>query len=199
MPANEGDNYLIEACIRKDIAAWARLVKKYSGLVHISIVNRLQKYGISVSRDEIEDIRQDIFADIWKNDKLAGVTNRGDISYWIAIMSGNAAMEHFRSGSARQAQKAVPLSGKIGGKELGELIPSGARAARDELGRAEAEEKIDEAIEALPEKEKLMVTLHLIYDKKYREIADMLGIPKGTVSSYIKRAKEKLREVLKDF
>ena len=193
------DRHLIEACIRKDLAAWADLVKKYSPLVCLSIENRLKKYGISAARHDIEDINQNIFADIWKNNKLLSVTNRDDISYWVAVVSGNAAMEYFRSRSARQARKTISLFDKIEEKELSELLSSEALNPEDELARAETEAKIDEAIESLPEKEKLMMKLHLIHDKKYHEIAEILNIPNGTVSSYIKRAREKLKEALKDF
>ncbi len=194
----KNDRYLIEACLKKDLAAWSGLVKKYSGLVYVSIENRLKKYGLDASSHDIEDIRQNIFSDIWKNGKLSHITNRDDISYWIAILSGNAAVEHFRSREARQLQNTVPLSHKIDEKELNEIFPSNIPGPNDELARAETEERICEAIESLTGREKIMIKLHLIHDKKYHEIAEFLGVPKGTVSSYIKRAKEKLKKTLKD-
>lgn len=194
----KNDQYLIEACLKKDLIAWSVLVKKYSGLVYISIENRLKKYGLDTSLHDIEDIRQDIFSDIWKNGKLLHITNRDDISYWIAILSGNAAMEHYRSREARQSRNTVPLCHKIDEEELNEIFPSDIPGPNDELARAETEERIDLAIESLPASEKIMIKLHLIHDKKYHEIAEFLGVPKGTVSSYIKRAKEKLKEALKD-
>ena len=199
MSKNENDRHLIEACIKKDLTAWACLVKKYSRLVHISIENRTKKYGLSVSSHDIEDIKQNIFTDIWKDNKLESIVNRDDISYWIAIISGNAAMEHFRNKGVRQAQKHISLSDKIDEKELCEILPSTTVNPKEEFARAEVSEKIDEAIEALPDKEKLMIKLHLFHDKKYDEIAQILDFPKGTVSSYIKRAKEKLRGALKDY
>lgn len=193
----KNDRYLVEACIKKDLVAWSILVKKYSGLIYVSIENRLKKYGLDASGQDIEDIRQDILSAIWKNGKLSHIANRDDISYWIAILSGNAAVEHFRSQEARAAQNTVPLSHEIDEKELNEILPSGIPGPSDELARAEAQELIDLAIESLPAREKIMIKLYLIHDKKYHEIAEFLGVPKGTVSSYIKRAKEKLKEALK--
>lgn len=194
----KNDRYLIEACIKEDLTAWSELVEKYSRLVYISIKNRLKKYGFSASGHDIEDIRQNIFSDIWKNGKLSHITNRDDISYWIAILSGNAAMEHFRSRNARQLQDTVPLSHRIDEKELSEILPSEVSEPDDELARAETEEKVDLAIESLPGRERIMMKLYLMHDKKYHEIAEFLGVPQGTVSSYIKRAKERLKEALKD-
>ena len=193
----KNDRYLIEACLKKDLAAWSILIKKYSSLVYVSIENRLKKYGLDASIHDIEDIRQNIFSDIWKNGKLSHITNRDDISYWIAILSGNAAVEHFRSREARQSRNTVPLSHKIDEKELNEIFPSDIPGPNDELARAETQARIDLAIESLPANEKLMIKLNLIHNKKYREIAEFLGVPKGTVSSCIKRAKEKLKEALK--
>ena len=80
-----------------------------------------------------------------------------------------------------------------------ELIPSTGLNPSDELAKNELSKKIEEAVDALPTKEKLIIKLNLIYEKKYDEIAKILNLPKGTVSSYIKRAKEKLRCALKDF
>jgi RNA polymerase sigma-70 factor, ECF subfamily len=194
----ENDLHLIEACIKKDIAAWASLVKKYSSLVYISIENRLRKYNLSLSRHDVEDIKQNIFTDIWENNKLEGVTSRDDISYWISILAGNAAIEHFRKKDTLQEGRTVSLFGKIGEKELHEVLPSGAADPKDELARAEISGRIDKAMEDLPEKEKLVIKLFLIHDKGYHEIAEILDLPRGTVSSYIKRAKEKLRRSLKD-
>lgn len=194
----KNDQYLIEACLKKDLVAWSLLVKKYYGLVYVSIENRLKKYGLDASLHDIEDIRQNIFSDIWKNGKLSHITNRDDISYWIAVLSGNAAMEHYRSREARQSRNTVPLYHKIDEEELNEIFPSDIPGPNDELARAETEERINLAIESLPGTEKIMIKLRLIHDKKYHEIAEFLGVPKGTVSSYIKRAKEKLKEALKN-
>jgi len=193
------DRYLIEACIKKDLASWASLVKKYSGLVYISIENRLKKYGFDISSHDIEDIKQDIFTDIWKNKKLSNITNRDDISYWVAVLAGNAAMEYFRSKDVRQSQKNISFYSKMGEKPLSDITASEGINQKDELDRAETESRVDDLIETLPKKEKIVIRLHVMYNKKYHEIADIMGVPKGTVSNYIRRAREKLKIALKDF
>ncbi|MDO8535936.1 MAG: sigma-70 family RNA polymerase sigma factor [Candidatus Omnitrophota bacterium] len=192
----KSDRYLVEACLKKDLIAWSGLVNKYSSLIYVAIENRLKKYGLDASSQDIEDIRQNIFSDIWKNDKLAHITNIDDISYWIAVLSGNSAVEHFRSREARQMQETVSLSDKIYGDGLGNIFPSGIPGPNDELARAETEGRIEEAIDSFPAREKIMIKLHLIHDMKFQEIAEFLGVPKGTVCSYIKRAKEKLKKAL---
>lgn len=195
----KNDRHLIEACIKKDLVAWSGLVKKYSGLISLSIENRIKKYGIPISGHDIEDIRQDLFANIWKDNKLIGVQNRDDISHWIAIISGNAAIEHFRKKESVKMRRTVSLSDKIDDRELHELLPSGSTKANDDLSRAELSDNIDKVIESLPPKENIIIKLHLNHGKKHSEIADILNIPEGTVSSCVKRAKEKMREKLKKY
>ncbi|MBN1526709.1 MAG: sigma-70 family RNA polymerase sigma factor [Candidatus Omnitrophica bacterium] len=192
------DSELVERCIEKDLTAWAQLIKKYSRLIYVSIVNRLKAHGISLSHHDIEDIRQNLLAGLWEGDKLQGVRNRASIAYWLAIVSGNEAMEY--AGSRRLYGAGQPASAieKMEQDELAEIVPSLAQKPSDALIKDELSNRIEEAFETLPDKERLIIKLNLLYDKKYHEIADMLGMPPGTISSYIKRAKEKLRSELKD-
>ena len=195
----EDDSKLVEGCINRDLAAWAKLVKKYSKLMFISIENRLKKYGFHLSSQDLEDIHQNTLTGIWKDEKLKTIKNRQNVSYWLAMVSGNMAIEHVRKMRSSEEFKSVSLSEKIEERELIQLIPSTQRDPIDELTRNELSRKIDTAIELLPSKERLIIKLHLLHEKKYEEISDILNIPYGTVSSYIKRTKEKLRTALKDF
>ncbi len=173
------DSALVERCISRDPVAWDALVGKYSCLIKDAVYNRARKYGTFLPRHDIEDITQDVLTAIWKGDKLSTIKNRKDISCWLAIVSGNAAAQY--------------LSDKDDTDTLGEEETVCASAPPND----EALSAIEEAIEKLPPKERLIFQLYIIHDKKYREIADMLDIPKGTVSSYIKRSKGRLKKKLK--
>ncbi len=192
------DAELVEKCVKRDIAAWAALTRKYSDLISISIINRLTKYAIETSRQDIEDIRQEILASLWKERKLEGVRNRRDISYWLSIVSGNAAIAYMRRKGAAFRDKRVSLFDKIGEKEVMDLLPSTLAGPKDELIRTELSERMDKALEQLPTKERLIMKLSILHDKKHREIADILNIPVDTVSSHIRRAKDKLKKSLQE-
>ncbi len=193
------DLKLVEACINKDLIAWAIFIRKYSNLIAVSIDNRLKKYGFTLTRQDIEDIQQNILTSLWKDKKLESVKNRKDISYWLAIVSGNMAIEYLRNKQNIEAIKSVSLHEKIDEKELAQIIPSGKSDPRDELSKNELSEKINSSIERLPTKEKLIAKLNILHDKKYHEIANILNLPEGTISSYMKRAKEKLKKALIDY
>ncbi|MDD5427983.1 MAG: sigma-70 family RNA polymerase sigma factor [Candidatus Omnitrophica bacterium] len=186
----EDDSPLVEACINKDAAAWAKLVKKYTGLISAAITNRLKKYGFNPLCEDTEDIRQNILASIWTGGKLEQIRNRKSIAYWLAIVSGNAAIEHMRRKKARRGFGLIPLS------EAEDAI---AASGGETPERRELAGKIEQAIESLAEKERLVIKLNLLHGMEYREISEMLGMPKGTVASHVKRAKDKLKKDLKGF
>lgn len=193
------DRNLVEACIKKDLLAWAAFVKKYSNLISVSIVTRLKNYNLSASQYDIDDIRQNILSSVWKDGKLETVRNRDDISYWLAIVSGNKALEYMRKKRLFEPAKHISIFEKVNEKELSEVIPSAGPGPIDELSKEEISKKIEEAMGYLTIKENLAIRLNLFYGKSYEEISGILKMPKGTVSSHIKRAKEKLRENLTDF
>lgn len=180
----DDDSGLVERCILKDTSAWSLLVEKYSVLIKSAITNRARKYGVTLPRHDIEDIMQDILTGMWTGNKLLGVKNRKDISCWLAIVSGNAAAQY--------------LSDKDDTEALSEEETAYADTPPAMPPDEETLSEIDAAIEKLPPRERLIIQLHLFHDKKYREIADMLDIPRGTVSSYIKRSKNRLKKKLKN-
>jgi RNA polymerase sigma-70 factor (ECF subfamily) len=192
------DSGLIASCLDRDITAWAGLISKYSGLIYASIEKRLKMYGITLGPHDIEDIKQDTLIMIWEGRKLENVKNRRNISYWIAIVSGNMAIEYIRQKRAVEPSAKLSIFEKIGEREITEFLPSDSLSPSDAMIRKEISEKVFSAIEKLPAKEKLIIKLNILYDKKYHEIADMLNLPNGTVCSYVKRGKEKLKKYLKD-
>ena len=174
-------------------------MEKYGRLIIIAISNCLKKYGLTASVQDMEDIRQNILTYIWAGNKLKEIRNRSNISYWLAIVSANAALEYMRRNRASEPLKTSSLQDMLGNKELAELVPASGCDPRDLSARNETIQRIERAIESLPGKEKLVLKLNLLYGKKYEEITDILRMPYGTVANYIKRAKGRLREKLKDF
>lgn len=64
-----------------------------------------------------------------------------------------------------------------------------------EGGRGEITELMERI---LTEEEQRIVTLHVIWEYKHREIAEILGCPTGTITSKYKRSIEKLKKSLKE-
>lgn len=192
------DADLLHACITRDEAAWASFIAKYSALIAIAAQKRLKKYSLTVSREDIHDIRQDVLTSIWKDNMLADVRNASSLTYWLAIVSGNAAMLYMRRKRRIEGAKTVSISDTDDGTDILEFIASPDKSATEQLDRVEAAGMVEKALGSLPAKERLIIQLAVVHGRKYEEISAILGIPTGTVSCYMKRAKERLRERLKD-
>ena len=86
---------------------------------------------------------------------------------------------------------------------LNEIKKSGRITYTDNLDYVEdetavsSEGVIDAMKRVLNEEEQRIVTLHVLWNYKHREIGEILGCPTGTVTSKYKRAVEKLRVVVK--
>jgi len=79
---------------------------------------------------------------------------------------------------------------------------AGARAAASDparsVERSELRGKLEVAIDALPEREREVLVLKEFEELRYREIAELLGIPIGTVMSRLYTARKNLAEILGD-
>ena len=77
------------------------------------------------------------------------------------------------------------------------LRPEPSRLSPDQaVVRAELREQVGAAIERLPERERETLVLREFEELRYREIAELLGIPIGTVMSRLYRARRSLaREI----
>lgn len=195
----DDDVHLIRSCIAKDHSAWDFFTKKYSRLILSSISNRLRKYGIYPKTDDLREIQQDILSLLWESGKLAEIRNPESLKYWLAVVSGNIALQYMKKQARITRLVPVSLSETIGDTELVELLPSGTSTPSQEIDKSELAGKIDEAIESLPVKEKLILKLNMLHGKKFEEIALIMALPRGTVSNCVTRAKEKLRKKLRDY
>ena len=74
--------------------------------------------------------------------------------------------------------------------------PSPVRTPDQEFGYKELAEAIEEVIEQLPERRRLVFVLHRQHELTYREIAELLDISQSTVEIQISRALDALRRLL---
>lgn len=173
-------------------------VNKYGGLVYTAIERRLKGCGMAISHEDMLDIKQEVLLSIFENGKLDTISDPKSTPYWVAIVSGNIAIQYMRKRRRTEMLNTVSLNDRLEDLGLIDTISSPDPGPGNELLRNEAADRIDRAVESLPYKEKLILKLHLIHEKKYDEISEILHIPDGTVSSYIMRAKARLKRLLKE-
>lgn len=120
---------------------------------------------------------------------------------WLYIVATNQAIDIQRRNKRRHhasLEKNLQIPGEeLEGISLLEILPGSCVTPVEELERAERAEKIRELIARLPETLRQVVLLIYYEGIKYREVAEILNIPVGTVKSRLHTAIKKLALMLR--
>ncbi len=179
------DAHLIKKCLKKDKESWQIFLSKYSRIVYWAIHNQFSRNKFSCSETDIEDIFQDTFLTILENNKLAQLKDIRSVSGWLAMIASNKTIDYIRKKISLKEELVIDFP-KIGNFQQEEEMLSRDYSAL-----------INEIIEQLPDKEKMVISLNLLENKSYKQIAKIMSLPINTVSTIIFRTKEKIRNKLK--
>ena len=152
-------------------------------------------YRMSRNRQDAEDLLQETYLRAYKYyDKFQEGTN---FKAWLFKILKNTFINRYRK---RQRQPLKNSFDEIEGSFESKLLesPLTARGAtpEEELMVDALDQDVQQALEALPEDYRTAVELADLQGLSYREIADQLGIPLGTVMSRLYRGRRKLEAVL---
>jgi RNA polymerase sigma-70 factor (ECF subfamily) len=161
-----------------DKEAFGLLVERYEA--------KLLRYGgkfISRSED-IEDIVQDVFLRCYENIQSFDTSQK--FSPWIYRIAHNAFVNGLRK------RKRSPLVYV----DFDALLahPVYEDPAPKEREQQEIKKMIDESLDKLKDKYREVLVLYYLEELSYKEIADIIQVPTGTVGIRIKRAKESLKK-----
>jgi RNA polymerase sigma-70 factor (ECF subfamily) len=130
--------------------------------------------------DLAEDLAQEVFAKAWdKRDTIIPET----VKSYLYKIANNLAINHFNSGKARFELK------------LGDHDRSVSESPQYVLEKNEFAERLNRALENLPEPQRVVFLMNRIDDLTYREIADRLEVSVKTVEKRMQGALESLRTI----
>lgn len=148
------------------------------------------------SPSDAEDLVQDTFVKAYRfYDRFESGTN---LKAWLFRIQTNTFINRYR----RKVRERATLGGKSAAT-VGDGVMSREtmRALRDPARLADRpliSEEIEKALAALPEDYRIVVILSDVEELAYREIAEIVGCPIGTVMSRLHRARKLLRASLVD-
>ncbi len=176
---------MIARCQAGDLDAFEPLVEKYRHRVW-----RLA-YQVLRDREEAWDVAQEAFVRAFQS--LREFRGQSAFYTWLFRIVVNLATDRLR----HQAARARALGGEPVPPEQWERTTADAASSPDEeAGRAQQRERIAQALKSLPPHHRAIIILSDIEGLSYREIADVLGCPIGTVMSRLHNARKRLRTVL---
>ena len=166
------DRELLQRYLAGDEAAFERLVVR-----HEAMLRRLA-YGVLRDAALAEDVAQDAFLAAHRRAK--GFRGEGSVKSWLCRIAVNRAKDELRR------QKRRPETS----------LPEGLESTVEPQRGADARWDLSRALSKLRPEHRIALVLREVEGMGYREIAETLGWPLGTVQTRVHRARLELREAL---
>jgi RNA polymerase sigma-70 factor (ECF subfamily) len=180
------DAELVTRALRGRDDGFEELVRRYQRPI-VSYV-----YRMTGDYDAALDLTQEVFIKVYNS--LARYRPEYKFSTWIYRIAHNAAVDHLRRRPSRP--QALDLPARNGGEIYERPVASDAPSPEQLSERAELRAEIEDVIQQLPAGYRELIVLRHAHDLSYDEIAEVTGLPLGTVKNRIFRAREAMRAPL---
>ena len=178
------DGELVKTAIAGREASFEELVRRYQRPIAAYVYRMVGDY------DSALDLTQEVFIKVYNS--LARYRSEFKFSTWIYKIAHNAAIDHLRRYAVREQavtsgfdtdHRDTPVEGR-------RLTPE------QESERKERRSEVEMVVEMLPRAYRELIVLRHSHDLSYDEIAEVTGLPLGTVKNRLFRAREAMRDLL---
>jgi RNA polymerase sigma-70 factor, ECF subfamily len=179
------DQQLVERCLAGEEYAWEDLVKAHTRRVYAIC------YRFTGADHDAQDLTQDVFLRLFRSLKSYRV-GEGSFVVWLSRLTRNLLIDHYRR------TKLDRVTDSIEG-QLPMLEEKTAASARTDgiLAGREASEVLQAGLQRLSPELREAVILRDLEEMEYKEIAQVLNVPEGTVKSRLNRGRAELARVLR--
>ena len=179
------DLELLKRCLAGENSAWEALLRLYTRKVYNLC------YRFTGRPDEAEDLTQEVFIKIFQTLRSYDA-GQGSFSTWLHRVARNHLVDHYRRTKRDRMTSSIEDDpATIEEKPGPGAGPTGLIEAR------ERQELLQQGLDKLSPDLREAVILRDLHDLDYVEIAQVLGVPQGTVKSRINRGRLELARVLK--
>lgn len=182
------DSELIRQAIAGDQEAFRRLMDKYRPAIY-HLISRM----IS-DKTEVHDLTQETFVKAFAS--LKSFNHFYAFSTWIYKIASNTCIDHLRKKKLQTFS--IDQSLDSDGDDFSYELPDVTYGADKEILTDQRSQLVSRAIDALPRKYRDVIMLRHLEEKNYDEIAEILGLPLGTVKAHIFRGRELLYKYLRE-
>lgn len=182
-----GDSTLVARCLKGDQAACAELIRRYQDRLYNTVLRLLG------NADDAQDVVQEAFLSAFQ--ALDRYKGDAQLFTWLYRIAVNAAISHRRRRRVVLSINHPPVEPTaVEPEDLSRDAGPGVR-----LERAEDKAVLQEALNRLTAEHRAVLVLKELDGLKYDQIAEVLGVPIGTVRSRLHRARLDLRNELKHY
>ncbi|OGO05525.1 MAG: hypothetical protein A2Y73_05630, partial [Chloroflexi bacterium RBG_13_56_8] len=143
-------------------------------------------YGVLHNHEEAQDAAQEIYLRVWCG--LANFRGEAQFTTWLYRIAVNTCLNRLRH--LRPQRNRLDSEDPLDGMAAPDSDPAALTIHK------ERRESLWEAVERLPTKYRLVITLFYQRQLSYQEIAEKLSLPPGTVKGHLNRARRALAKIL---
>ena len=184
------EDFSLEALRAGDKAEFARVVEAYSGVIYRLAIKMLE------NPQDAEDVLQETFIKAYRS--LPRFDGRSSLSTWLYRIATNEALMLIR----RRKHTFVSIDEPLEADDQERMpvqIVDWCCLPESELMSSEARSNMDQAVDKLPHRLRVVFLLRDIEGLSTRETADVLDLSEAAVKTRLSRARMRLREMLSEY
>jgi len=175
--SGDRDHALIAKSLQGNEKAFRDLIERYHSTAYAVV------RGVLGDRDEVEDVLQMVYVKIHRG--LSGFRGDAKFSTWVYQIARNEAINLVK----KRRLDTAPL-------EDVQVEAPGGESPEATYRRGQLGEQLERALQHLEENQRTALELRYMGERSYEEIAETMGVPLGTVKTYIHRGKAELKKVM---
>src|SRR2546426_9188053 len=183
-PSAVADGELVQSALAGRETSFEELVRRYQRPIAAYVYRMVGDYDAALV------LTQEVFIKVYNS--LTRYRSEFKFSTWIYKIAHNAAIDHLRRHTVREQA----LTGSIDGDRREMSIESRRLTPEQESERRERRSEIESVVQLLPAAYRELIALRHSHDLSYVEIAEVTGLPLGTVKNRLFRAREAMRDQL---
>ena len=183
----QAENDMVKACLRGDESAWEMLVLHHTRLVYWIAWRFTGDHGAA------EDVTQEVFLRVFRSLHTFRAAE-ATLATWLTRLTRNFLIDRYR----RTDQDRITESGEVN-RQFGRQIARWTDHPERVLAAREARDVVESILLVLEPELREQVIYRDLQDMDYREIAEAVGIPVGTVKSRLNRARAELFRLTKKY
>ncbi|MEO5803489.1 MAG: sigma-70 family RNA polymerase sigma factor [Verrucomicrobiota bacterium] len=187
----EPDAALMLRVKRGDMRAFEELVEKYKQPV-INVICRTLR-----DLTEAEDLAQNVFVQVFKSAHRYQATAK--FSTWLFTIARNLCLNEIRRRSRHPAESLEASQTEYDDQPIRQFEDVKTFSPTENVLQSELEQKLQQALDELPENQRTAILLCRQEELSYEDIAEVLGCSLSATKSVIHRGRETLKEKLKPY
>jgi RNA polymerase sigma-70 factor (ECF subfamily) len=173
-----------------EVSAFNQLVQKYRQPLFSTI------YNMTGNREDASDIAQEVFIKAFQSIRRF----RGQASFytWLYRIAVNSSITFIKRAKKQRFINYETIDETLVSTEILEYFTAKTKTEKGALLK-ELQEKLNEALQKLSPKHRIVVILHEVEGMNHKEIADITKTSEGTVRSRLHYAKKMLQAFLQEY